>query len=81
MDIQYDRNDMDFKRGTFRVQGRCAGNLSGGGSPTTPVRVEFFGDEIDRITEIDVLTGEVKKELEHVAVFPASHYVVPAGAD
>ena len=47
----------------------------------TAVRVEFFGDEIDRITQIDVLTGEIKGELEHVAIFPASHYVVPAGAD
>ncbi len=75
IEIQYDRNEMDFKRGTFRVNGDvlevipalCEG---------VAYRVEFFGDEVERITEVDVLTGEIKNELNHVAVFPASHYVV-----
>lgn len=74
--IQYTRNDMDFHRGTFRVRGDVLeifpANLS-----DRAYRVEFFGDEIDRITEVDVLTGEIKNHLEHIAVFPASHYVVP----
>ncbi|HIR71677.1 MAG TPA: excinuclease ABC subunit UvrB [Candidatus Pullilachnospira gallistercoris] len=76
VDIQYVRNDMDFERGTFRVRGDVLEIFPAVASDYA-WRVEFFGDEIDRITEIDVLTGEVKKELEHVAVFPASHYVVP----
>jgi excinuclease ABC subunit B len=76
IDIQYDRNDMDFKRGTFRVRGDVVEIIPANASDTA-IRVEFFGDEIDRITEIDVLTGEVKSELEHAAIFPASHYVVP----
>ena len=76
VDIQYVRNDMDFERGTFRVRGDVLEIFPVVASDYA-WRVEFFGDEIDRITEIDVLTGEVKKELEHVAVFPASHYVVP----
>ncbi len=75
IEIQYDRNEMDFKRGTFRVNGDvlevipalCEG---------VAYRVEFFGDEVERITEVDVLTGEIKNELNHIAVFPASHYVV-----
>ncbi len=75
IDIQYDRNEMDFKRGTFRVHGDVL-EIFPAGSGESAVRVEFFGDEIDRISEIDVLTGEVKKELNHVAIFPASHYVV-----
>ncbi len=74
--IQYARNDMDFHRGTFRVRGDVLEIFPANFSETA-YRVEFFGDEIDRITEIDVLTGEIKSRLEHVAVFPASHYVVP----
>ena len=77
IDIQYDRNEMDFKRGTFRVRGDVV-EIIPANEAETAVRVEFFGDEIDRITQIDVLTGEIRGELEHVAIFPASHYVVPA---
>ena len=77
IDIQYERNEMDFKRGTFRVRGDVL-EIIPANEAETAVRVEFFGDEIDRITQIDVLTGEIKGELEHVAIFPASHYVVPA---
>ena len=73
--IQYDRNDMDFHRGTFRVRGDVLEVIPAYESDTA-VRVEFFGDEIDRITEIDILTGEIRDELKHVAIFPASHYVV-----
>ena len=76
IEIQYDRNDMDFHRGTFRVRGDVLEIIPAYESDTA-IRVEFFGDEIDRITEVDVLTGEIKNELEHIAVFPASHYVVP----
>lgn len=76
IDIQYMRNDMDFHRGTFRVRGDVLEIFPANNSDTA-VRVEFFGDEIDRITEIDVLTGEIKSRLEHCAIFPASHYVVP----
>ena len=74
--IQYTRNDMDFHRGTFRVRGDVLEIFPANFSDTA-YRVEFFGDEIDRITEVDVLTGEIKNRLEHIAVFPASHYVVP----
>ena len=76
VDIQYTRNDMDFHRGTFRVRGDTV-EIFPANFGETAIRVEFFGDEIDRISEIDVLTGEVKCRLEHFAVFPASHYVVP----
>ena len=76
IDIQYDRNDMDFKRGTFRVRGDVV-EIFPAESTDSAIRVEFFGDEIDRILEIDVLTGEIKSSLEHIAIFPASHYVVP----
>ena len=76
IDMQYMRNDMDFHRGTFRVRGDVLEIFPADNSDTA-VRVEFFGDEIDRITEIDVLTGEIKSQLEHCGVFPASHYVVP----
>ena len=76
IDIQYDRNDMDFKRGTFRVRGDTVEIVSADRGDTA-IRVEFFGDEIDRISEIDMLTGEVKNTLNHIAIFPASHYVVP----
>ena len=76
IDIQYDRNEMDFKRGTFRVRGDVV-EIFPADSSDTAVRVEFFGDEIERLLEIDVLTGEIKSELNHAAIFPASHYVVP----
>ena len=76
VDIQYTRNEMDFHRGTFRVHGDVVEIFPANNSERA-IRVEFFGDEIDRITEIDVLTGEIKASLEHVAIFPASHYVVP----
>ncbi|TGY95754.1 excinuclease ABC subunit UvrB [Petralouisia muris] len=75
IDIQYTRNDMDFHRGTFRVRGDVV-EIFPANYGETAIRVEFFGDEVDRITEIDVLTGEIKSQLEHMAVFPASHYVV-----
>ena len=75
VDIQYDRNDMDFHRGTFRVRGDVL-EVIPADMEDTAIRVEFFGDEIDRITKIDVLTGEVRDELKHAAIFPASHYVV-----
>ena len=75
IEIQYDRNDMDFHRGTFRVRGDVIEVIPAYESDTA-IRVEFFGDEIDRITEIDILTGEIKDELKHTAIFPASHYVV-----
>ena len=75
IEIQYDRNDMDFHRGTFRVRGDVIEIIPAYESDTA-VRIEFFGDEVDRITEIDILTGEIKDELKHVAIFPASHYVV-----
>ena len=75
IEIQYDRNDMDFRRGTFRVRGDVIEIIPAYESDTA-VRIEFFGDEVDRITEIDILTGEIKDELKHVAIFPASHYVV-----
>ena len=75
IEIQYDRNDMDFHRGTFRVRGDVLEIIPAYESDTA-IRVEFFGDEIDRISEIDILTGEVKDELKHIAIFPASHYVV-----
>ena len=76
IDIQYTRNEMDFKRGSFRVRGDTIEIIPADESDMA-VRIEFFGDEIDRICQIDVLTGAVKCELEHIAVFPASHYVVP----
>ena len=75
IDIQYTRNDMDFHRGTFRVRGDVV-EIFPADRGDTAIRVEFFGDEIERITEIDVLTGERKGELTHVSIFPASHYVV-----
>ena len=75
VDIQYNRNDMDFKRGTFRVRGDVL-EIFPVTSSDNAIRIEFFGDEVDRITEIDTLTGEVKSRLEHIAIFPASHYVV-----
>ena len=77
IEIQYDRNEMDFKRGTFRVRGDVL-EIFPAVSEDYAIRVEFFGDEVDRITEIDVLTGEIKNALNHIAIFPASHYVVSA---
>ena len=76
VELQYARNDMDFKRGTFRVRGDVL-EIFPVDRDDRAIRVEFFGDEIDRITEIDTLTGEIKAELKHAAIFPASHYVVP----
>ena len=76
IDIQYERNDMDFKRGSFRVKGDVV-DIYPAYSDGTAYRVEFFGDEVDRITEIDTVTGESRAQLGHVAIFPASHYVVP----
>ncbi|KSV57879.1 excinuclease ABC subunit UvrB [Acetivibrio ethanolgignens] len=75
VDMQYTRNDMDFKRGTFRVRGDVIEIFLASATDTT-IRVEFFGDEIDRITEVDILTNEVKHELEHAYIYPASHYVI-----
>ena len=75
VDIQYTRNDMDFKRGTFRVRGDVV-EIFPVASTDKAVRLEFFGDEIDRISEIDVLTGNTVAELAHVVIFAASHYVV-----
>ena len=75
IDIQYDRNDMDFHRGTFRVRGDVIEVITAR-TEDIAVRIEFFGDEVDRITEIDTLTGEIKARLDHIAIFPASHYVV-----
>ncbi|MBQ3567935.1 MAG: excinuclease ABC subunit UvrB [Anaerotignum sp.] len=74
VDMQYDRNDMNFERGTFRVRGDVV-EVFPIGSAEQAVRVEFFGDEIDRITEIDVLTGEILGTRNHISIFPASHYV------
>lgn len=74
VDIQYIRNDMNFTRGTFRVRGDVL-EIFPVSLSEQAVRIEFFGDEIDRISEIDVLTGEVLGERDHVAIFPASHYV------
>lgn len=76
IEIQYDRNDMNFIRGTFRVRGDVV-EIFPVSSGEHAIRVEFFGDEIDRITEIDVLTGEMLGTRNHVAIFPASHYVTP----
>ena len=75
VDIQYTRSDLDFKRGTFRVRGDVV-EIFPVNESDQAIRVEFFGDEVDRITQIDVLTGQVKAALEHIVVFPASHYVV-----
>lgn len=75
VDIQYERNDIDFHRGTFRVHGDVV-EIYPASSTDVAVRIEFFGDEIDRISEIDVLSGNIKCDLKHVVIFPASHYVV-----
>ena len=75
IEIQYTRNDMDFHRGTFRVRGDVV-EIFPASATDRAIRVEFFGDEVDRIQEVDVLTGEPLANLEHMVVFPASHYVV-----
>ena len=75
VEIQYTRNDMDFHRGTFRVRGDVL-EIFPASATDRAIRVEFFGDEVDRIQEIDVLTGTPLNNLEHMVVFPASHYVV-----
>lgn len=76
IDIQYTRNDMDFHRGTFRVRGDVL-EVFPAYSADEAYRIEFFGDEVERITQIDTLTGEVRLQLGHISIFPASHYVVP----
>ena len=76
IDIQYNRNEMDFHRGTFRVRGDVLEIFPANYSDRA-IRVEFFGDEIDRITEVDVLTGEIRNELKHAEIIPATHYDVP----
>lgn len=75
IDIRYERNELDIERATFRVRGDTVEIFPAQGGDNL-IRVEFFGDEIDRISEVDPLTGRMKKTLEHVAVFPASHYVI-----
>ena len=74
VDIQYQRNDINFARGTFRVRGDVI-EIFPASRGERAIRVELFGDEIERITEIDVLTGEIIGERDHVAIFPASHFV------
>ena len=74
VDIQYERNDVNFTRGTFRVRGDVV-EIFPASRDENCIRVEFFGDEVDRIREVDALTGEVLSEREHVAIFPASHFV------
>ncbi|MDQ0857297.1 excinuclease ABC subunit UvrB [Bacillus sp. V2I10] len=74
VDVQYERNDIDFKRGTFRVRGDVV-EIFPASRDEQCIRVEFFGDEIDRIREVDALTGEIKGDREHVSIFPASHFV------
>lgn len=74
MDIQYSRNDINFTRGTFRVHGDTIEVFPAANSERV-VRIELFGDEIDRLSEVDVLTGEVIADRKHVAIYPASHYV------
>src|SRR5690625_7309807 len=74
VDIQYARNDLDFKRGTFRVRGDSV-EIIPASKEEHCIRIEFFGDEIDRIREVDALTGEIIGDREHVAIYPASHFV------
>ena len=74
-DIQYQRNDIDFHRGTFRVRGDVVDVFPAGSE--TAYRIEFFGDEVERITNVDSLTGEILKELPELTIFPSSHYVTP----
>ena len=76
IDMQYERNEMDFHRGTFRVKGDTVEVIPADNNDFA-LRIEFFGDEIDRVTKIDTLTGEIKAELKYAAIYPASFYVVP----
>lgn len=76
VDLQYERNDINFTRNKFRVRGDVV-EIFPATSNDTAIRVEFFGDEVDRISEINVVTGELKAVLKHVAIYPASHYIVP----
>ena len=76
VDLQYERNDIDFTRNKFRVRGDVV-EIFPVSSSDTIIRVEFFGDEIDRITEVNPITGEVKNTVRHAAIYPASHYIVP----
>ena len=76
VELQYERNDVGFARNKFRVRGDVV-EIWPAESSDTVVRVEFFGDEVDRITEINAVTGEFKAELKHIAIYPASHYIVP----
>ena len=76
IDLQYERNDVNFVRNKFRVKGDVV-EIFPAYSGDTAIRVEFFGDEIDRISEIEPLTGNVKTVLGHVGIYPASHYIVP----
>lgn len=76
IDIQYERNDFDFSRNKFRVRGDVV-EIFPANSSDTAIRVEFFGDEIERISAMNALTGEVKERLSHVAIYPSSHYIVP----
>ncbi|MBR6274451.1 MAG: excinuclease ABC subunit UvrB [Lachnospiraceae bacterium] len=78
IDLQYTRSELDFKRDTFRAHGDVVEIFPVAGEGNEAVRIEFFGDEIDRICTFDALTGQVKNSLEHIVIFPASHYVVPA---
>ncbi|HBH95509.1 MAG TPA: excinuclease ABC subunit B [Ruminococcaceae bacterium] len=79
VEIQYERNDVNFIRNKFRVRGDVVEIFPAGNPAETALRVEFFGDEVDRISEIEVVTGKVRRELLHAAVFPASHYIVDKG--
>ena len=79
VDMQYSRNDMELKRGCFRVRGDTV-EVIPAAEESNAIRIEFFGDEIDRILEIDTVTGHVKASLDHIAIFPASHYVVGSEA-
>lgn len=76
VDLQYERNDINFQRNKFRVRGDTV-EIFPAYSSDTAVRIEFFGDEIDRICEMNPLTGEIKSQLSHTAIYPASHYIVP----
>ncbi len=76
VDLQYERNDISFQRNKFRVRGDTV-EVFPAYSSDTAIRIEFFGDEIDRICEMNPLTGEIKSVLSHIAIYPASHYIVP----
>lgn len=78
-EIQYDRSDIEFERGTFRVRGDVV-EIFPAGYDKSAIRVEFFGDEIDRISAIDVVSGHTLMVLEHISVYPATHYATPRDA-